>query len=108
MSLEGKVALVTGGSGGLGRVHCLTLAQAGCNIGVAGHSHLEKAQAVAQEIEGLGRKAIGVKMDLASFDEVQAGVKKVEEALGPVDILVNNAAFGIWTSVTGHGTWRST
>jgi 3-oxoacyl-[acyl-carrier protein] reductase len=100
MSLEGKVALVTGGSGGLGRVHCLTLAQAGCNIGVAGHSHLEKAQAVAQEIEGLGRKAIGVKMDLASFDEVQAGVKKVEEALGPVDILVNNAAFGIVRAVT--------
>ncbi|MFQ5996560.1 MAG: 3-oxoacyl-ACP reductase family protein [Dehalococcoidales bacterium] len=100
MSIEGKVALVTGGSGGLGRVHCLTLAKAGCNVAVTGHSHLEKAEAVAKEIEDLGRKAIAVKMDLADLDEVQQGVKKVEEALGPVDILVNNAAFGIVRAVT--------
>lgn len=100
MSIEGKVALVTGGSGGLGRVHCLTLAKAGCNVAVTGHSHLEKAEAVAKEIQGLGRKAIAVKMDLADLDEVQQGVKKVAEALGPVDILVNNAAFGIVRAVT--------
>ncbi len=100
MSIEGKVALVTGGSGGLGRVHCLTLAKAGCNVAVTGHSHLEKAEAVAKEIQGLGRKAIAVKMDLADLDEVQQGVKKVEEALGSVDILVNNAAFGIVRAVT--------
>ncbi|TET68059.1 MAG: 3-oxoacyl-ACP reductase FabG [Dehalococcoidia bacterium] len=100
MSIEGKVALVTGGSGGLGRVHCLTLAKAGCNVAVTGHSHLEKAEAVAKEIQGLGRKAIAVKMDLADLDEVQQGVKKVAEALGSVDILVNNAAFGIVRAVT--------
>ena len=100
MSIEGKVALITGGSGGLGRVHCLTLAKAGCNVAVTGHSHLEKAEAVAKEIQGLGRKAIAVKMDLADLDEVQQGVKKVEEALGSVDILVNNAAFGIVRAVT--------
>ena len=100
MSIEGKVALVTGGSGGLGRVHCLTLAKAGCNVAVTGHSHLEKAEAVVKEIEALGRKAIAVKIDLANLDEVQQGVKKVEETLGPVDILVNNAAFGIVRAVT--------
>ncbi len=100
MSIEGKVALVTGGSGGLGRVHCLTLAKAGCNVAVTGHSHLEKAEAVAKEIQGLGRKAIAVKMDLADLNEVQQGVKKVAEALGSVDILVNNAAFGIVRAVT--------
>ena len=100
MSIEGKVALVTGGSGGLGRVHCLALAKAGCNVAVTGHSHLEKAEAVAKEIQDLGRKAIAVKMDLADLDEVQQGVKKVKEALGPVDILVNNAAFGIVRAVT--------
>ena len=100
MSIEGKVALVTGGSGGLGRVHCLTLAKAGCNVAVTGHSHLEKASAVAKEIQGLGRKAIAVKMDLADLDEVQQGVKKIAEALGSVDILVNNAAFGIVRAVT--------
>ncbi len=100
MSIEDKVALVTGGSGGLGRVHCLTLAKAGCNVAVAGHSHLEKAEAVVKEIEALGKKAIAVKMDLANLDEVQEGVKKVAEALGSVDILVNNAAFGIVRAVT--------
>jgi len=100
MSIEGKVALVTGGSGGLGRVHCLTLAKAGCEVAVTGHSHLEKAEAVVKEIEALGKKAIAVKIDLADLDEVQQGVKKVEETLGPVDILVNNAAFGIVRAVT--------
>ena len=100
MSIEGKVALVTGGSGGLGRVHCLTLAKAGCKVAVTGHSHLEKAEAVAKEIEALEKKAMAVKMDLADLDEVQQGVKTVEETLGPVDILVNNAAFGIVRAVT--------
>ena len=100
MSIKGKVALVTGGSGGLGRVHCLTLAKAGCHVAVTGHSHLEKAEEVVKEIQDMGQKAIAVKMDLADLDEVQAGIKKVEEALGPVDILVNNAAFGIVRAVT--------
>ena len=100
MSIKGKVALVTGGSGGLGRVHSLTLAKAGCNVAVTGHAHLEKAEGVVKEAQALGRKAIAVKMDLADLDEVQQGVKKVEDALGPVDILVNNAAFGIVRAVT--------
>ncbi len=100
MSIEGKVALVTGGSGGLGRVHCLSLAKAGCDVAVTGHSHLEKAEAVVKEIEALGRKAVAVKVDLANLDEVQAGVQKVAASLGPVDILVNNAAFGIVRAVT--------
>ncbi|MEE9399775.1 MAG: SDR family NAD(P)-dependent oxidoreductase [Dehalococcoidales bacterium] len=100
MGIEGKVALVTGGSGGLGRVHSLSLAKAGCNIAVTGHIHLEKAEAVAKEIQAMGRKAIAVKMNLADLDEVRNGIKKAEEALGPVDILVNNAAFGIVRAVT--------
>ncbi|MDO8568213.1 MAG: SDR family oxidoreductase [Dehalococcoidales bacterium] len=100
MSIEGKIALVTGGSGGLGRVHCLSLARAGCNIVVTGHSHLEKAQEVVKEVEAMGRKALAVKMDVSNLDEVQAGVKEMESKLGPVDILVNNAAFGIVRAVT--------
>jgi len=100
MTIEGKVALVTGGSGGLGRVHCLSLAKAGCNIAVTGHSHLEKAEAVVKEIQAMGRKAQAVKMNVADLEEVQEGVKKIEEALGSVDILVNNAAFGIVRAVT--------
>jgi 3-oxoacyl-[acyl-carrier protein] reductase len=100
MSIEGKVALVTGGSGGLGRVHCLSLAGAGCAVAVAGHSHIEKAEAVAAEIRAAGGKAMAVKMDVSSIDEVQAAVKQIEEGLGPVDILVNNAAYGIVRAVT--------
>ncbi|MBI2860654.1 MAG: SDR family oxidoreductase [Chloroflexi bacterium] len=100
MSIEGKVAMVTGGSGALGRMHCLTLAKAGCNIVITGHSHLEKAEAVAEEARALGRKALAVKMDVAKLDEVSAGVEKVSKELGPVDILVNNAAFGIVRATT--------
>ncbi len=100
MGIEGKVAMVTGGSGALGRVHCLSLARAGCNIAVTGHSHLEKAEAVVKEITAMGRKALAVKMDVADLDEVQAGVNTIAKELGPVDILVNNAAFGIVRAVT--------
>lgn len=95
MSIEGKIAVVTGGSGGLGRVHCLSLAGAGCNVAVIAHSHPEKAEAVVEEIRASGRKAIAVKMDVANLEEVQEGINKIKEALGPIDILVNNAAFGI-------------
>jgi 3-oxoacyl-[acyl-carrier protein] reductase len=100
MSIEGKVALVTGGSGGLGRVHCLSLAGAGCNIAVAGYAHMDKAEDVVREIQAMGRKAMAVMMDVANFDQVQAGVKQIEEGLGPVGILVNNAAYGIVRAVT--------
>lgn len=100
MSLKDKVAMVTGGSGALGRVHCLSLARAGCHIVVTGHSHLEKAEAVVKEVQDTGRKAMVVKMDVADLDQVRSGVEKVKEELGPVDILVNNAAFGIVRGVT--------
>jgi 3-oxoacyl-[acyl-carrier protein] reductase len=100
MSIEGKIALVTGGSGGLGRVHCLSLAGAGCKVAVTGHSHLEKAEEVVKEIQATGKQALAVKMDVSDLSEVQAGVKKVENELGAVDILVNNAAFGIVRAVT--------
>ena len=100
MSIEGKVAMVTGGSGGLGRVHCLSLARVGCSIAITGHSHLEKAEAVVKEVQDMGRKALAVKIDVSDLDEVQEGIKKVEETLGPIEILVNNAAFGIVRAVT--------
>jgi len=100
MTLEGKVALVTGGSGGLGRIHGLVLARLGCDVALTGNRNLEKAEAVAKEIRDLGRKAIGIKMDVANEEEVKNGVEKVRNELGPVDILVNNAAFGIVRATT--------
>jgi len=100
MTLEGKVAMVTGGSGGLGSVHCLSLARAGCNVAVVAHCHLDKAEKIAEEIRAMGRKALAVAMDVANSDEVEATVKKIEKVLGPIDILVNNAACGIVRAVT--------
>jgi 3-oxoacyl-[acyl-carrier protein] reductase len=100
MSIEGKVALVTGGSGGLGRVHCLSLAGAGCSVAAVGNTNMDKAEEVVKMIRDMGRRSMAVKMDVSDLDEVQAGVKKVEDELGPVEILVNNAAFGIVRAVT--------
>lgn len=100
MSLEGKVALVTGGSGGLGRVHALVLARLGCDVALSGNRNLEKAESAAEEIREIGRRAIGIKMDVADAGEVNRGVAKVIEELGAIDILVNNAAFGIVRAVT--------
>ena len=100
MSIEGKVAMVTGGSGGLGRVHCLSLARAGCSVAVTAHRHVEKAEEVVREIRAMDGKALAVKMDVADLAQVQAGVREVEAKLGPVDILVNNAAEGIVRAVT--------
>jgi 3-oxoacyl-[acyl-carrier protein] reductase len=100
MSMEGKVALVTGGSRGLGMIHCLSLARAGCNVAVTGNVHFKKAVEVAKQIKAMGRKALAVKMDVADIEQVQAGIEKTEKKLGPIDILVNNAAFGIVRAVT--------
>lgn len=100
MSLKNKIALVTGGSHGLGINHCLSLAKAGCNVAVIGYSHIDKAREVASKIRGMGKKAVAVRMDVANFEEVQEGVNLVEKELGSVEILVNNAATGIVRAVT--------
>ena len=100
MSLDGKVAFVTGGSGGLGRVHSLVLAQNGADVAMTANTNLEKAEAVAEEVTKLGRKALPVKVDISDESEVADAVAKVKQELGPVDILVNNAAFGIVRAVT--------
>jgi 3-oxoacyl-[acyl-carrier protein] reductase len=100
MTVDGKVALVTGGSGGLGSVHCLTLARAGCQVAVVGYSHMDKAENVARQIQDMGKNALAVKMDVAELDDVQRGIRQIEDSLGPVAILVNNAASGIVRAVT--------
>jgi 3-oxoacyl-[acyl-carrier protein] reductase len=100
MSNETKVALVTGGSGGLGSIHCLSLADAGYKVAVVAHTHLAKAKEVVSQIVKKGKKAMALKMDVTNADEVDSGVSFVEKTLGPVDVLVNNAADGIVRAVT--------
>jgi NAD(P)-dependent dehydrogenase (short-subunit alcohol dehydrogenase family) len=88
--LEGKVALVTGGSKGIGRAIALSFAEAGADVAIAarGNEALEKT---AGEIEHLGRLALPVPTDMADAGQVQALVDRTSEELGTLDILVNNA-----------------
>lgn len=90
MSLEGKVALVTGASQGIGRACALVLAEAGADV-VLGARNVEKLAGVAAEVEVLGRKALPVSLDVSSAESVTAAVGKVQEAWTRIDILVNNA-----------------
>lgn len=94
MSLEGKVAFVSGASRpqGIGRAIALTLAKEGADVAVSGWGHFEGAKAVAEEIRGLGRKSIAVKMDVRDYQQVRKGLAEVKQELGAVNILVNNAA----------------
>ncbi len=90
-SLEGRVALVTGGSRGIGRSSALGLARAGADVVVASRklSDLEK---VSEEIRGLGRRSLAVAAHVAKMDQIKDLVSKVKDEFGKIDILVNNAA----------------
>ena len=90
-NLSGQIALVTGGSQGIGRATALVLAQLGADIAVMARS-LDKCTAVADEIRTLSRRAIAIRGDLADAGEIEAAVEKVSAELGPIGILVNNAA----------------
>ena len=94
MSLEGKIALVTGASRplGIGRAAALALAGMGVDVAVTGLRHMEGVEAAAEEITAMGRRSLAVKMDVSSYNDVQKGFATVKRELGPVSILVNNAA----------------
>ena len=87
---DGKAALITGSGRGIGRAMALTFAKAGADICV-NDVNLEAAEETAEEIRGLGRKAIAVKADVGDPDQVDAMVGRTISELGGVHILVNNA-----------------
>ena len=89
--LSGKAALVTGGRRGIGRGVCLALAAEGADVAVNDVEGAEQAEAVAQEVREMGRRAVVVMADVAKPDQVQAMVDGVVSELGGLDILVNNA-----------------
>lgn len=89
--LNGKVALVTGGSRGIGKAIALSLAKNGANVVVNYSGNEEAAQKVIEEITALGVKAIAYKANVSSSDEVAALVKNTVDEFGSIDILVNNA-----------------
>lgn len=90
-NLAGKVALITGGSRGIGRGICLALAQAGADVAVNFVSSEQEAEKVNKEIKNLGRRAITVRADVSNKKEVEFMVNEVVAKLGKIDILVNNA-----------------
>ncbi|HEY7831923.1 MAG TPA: SDR family NAD(P)-dependent oxidoreductase [Ktedonobacterales bacterium] len=89
--LDGRVALVTGGGRGLGAATALALAEAGADVAVVGRTEAPLAE-VAERVRALGRRAAYAVADMAQWKLVRAAVSQVETALGPIAILVNNAA----------------
>jgi 3-oxoacyl-[acyl-carrier protein] reductase len=87
--LEGRVALVTGASQGIGRACALALANAGARVALAARNS-EKLSEVAQQITDAGGQASAFALDLASEESIRAGAKAVLAAMGKIDILVNN------------------
>lgn len=91
MKLAGKVALVTGGSQGIGQAIALRLAQEGADVIVNYRSHPETADETKVKIEQIGRKAIAVKADLSNIEEISQLVELSLQAFSQIDVLVNNA-----------------
>jgi NAD(P)-dependent dehydrogenase (short-subunit alcohol dehydrogenase family) len=91
--LDGKRALVTGAARGLGRAIALALADAGADVALGLRVGTDAAD-LAERIEGMGRRAHRVQMDLLHLEEVRSAVEEVAAELGGIDILVNNAGIG--------------
>ena len=89
--LESRIALVTGGSRGIGKAIALALAVAGCDVAVNYVSREDDARQTADAIRALGRRALIVQADVAKSSDVAALVATAEAGLGPIDVLVNNA-----------------
>ncbi len=94
--LKGKMALITGGSRGIGKAIALALAEEGVNVAITGRNE-EKLKAVVQEIEQKGVKSAYAVFDITSKTEVYGALEKLQKDFGKIDVLVNNAgiaAFG--------------
>jgi 3-oxoacyl-[acyl-carrier protein] reductase len=90
-NLNGKVALVTGSSRGIGRAIAYALAAEGADVAINFLTRTVEAQAVESEIRALGRKCVSIQADVATANGVERLVSGAEDTLGPIDILVNNA-----------------
>jgi 3-oxoacyl-[acyl-carrier protein] reductase len=103
MELEGKAAIVTGGTRGIGRAIALDLAASGADVALNYRKSASLAAELADTIRGMGRRALAVQADVSSFDDAQAMVQAVLDDFGRLDILVNNAGMN-WDGVV----WKMT
>ena len=103
LGLQNKGAIVTGGSLGIGRAIALDLAREGADVAVNYRRHDTEANEVVAEIEKMGRKALAVKADVASYADAEAMVRQVVETFGHLDLMVCNAGI-TWDGVI----WKMT
>src|SRR5712671_2554261 len=100
-TLAGKVALVTGGSRGIGAASARALADEGANVAISYVASADKAEAVVKDLKARGVEARAFKADQASSTEVDRLVQDVAKHFGRLDILVNNAAVAVNGPVDG-------
>ena len=103
MELEGKVAIVTGGTRGIGRAIALDLAANGADVALNYRKSVDLAAELAETIRRMGQRALVVQADVSSFDDAQAMVQQVLDQFGRLDILINNAGMN-WDGVV----WKMT
>jgi 2-deoxy-D-gluconate 3-dehydrogenase len=99
--LSGKVAMVTGGNGGIGRAIALGLAEAGAAVAIVARNRDRNRETLAK-LEKIGVPAMALKLDVSRRKTLKPALEAVERRLGPIDILVNNAAFAILKGVLDH------
>jgi NAD(P)-dependent dehydrogenase (short-subunit alcohol dehydrogenase family) len=105
MKLEGKVAIITGASRGLGKAFALDFAREGADVVVAARTETEgnipgTINQTADEIEAIGRRALAVRCDVTKEESVEEVVKKTLDEFGRIDVLVNNAGVAWWPPIT--------
>src|SRR3990172_8734218 len=107
-TFKGQVVYVTGGGTGLGKAIAIEFARAGADIVIASRSAEHRAAGVAA-IEAMGRRAFGTEVDVRHSDEITRSFDEVEKALGPVSILINNAAgnFPVPSERMSPNAWRA-
>ena len=103
LGLSGRGAIVTGGSMGIGRAIALELGREGVDVAVNFRRHDAEARTLVEELEGMGRRGLAVKADVASYADAEGMVAEVREAFGRLDILVCNAGI-TWDGVI----WKMT
>jgi len=108
-TLNGKVALITGGARGIGRATALKLASQGCSVAINYYNSSDEAEILCTELRALGVEAMSVQANVADAASVGELVDAVREKLGRIDILVNNAASGVLKPAlemtTKHWRW---
>ncbi len=107
VDLQGKIALVTGASRGIGRAIAIALARCGADVAVNYRTQKGEAQVTLQQITSLGRRAMEVQADVSRSPEVANMIAGIEKGLGPVDILVNNAGIALHQNIeeTREADW---